>query len=231
MRSMFRNVLVAIVAVLALSAVASATASAALPEIVNSKGEELVKKKFTGEVHGTDAVGLEISGHGWEPCEELSFAGGVKGTKGGEATLTLHCVATCHTKSSKEKEIKLPVSVNLVWLNKAKENIALLLSISGVVDLEGYCWAYTMPSQFPLELSGSLLVPVGATNELGTEYTLTPKQNESRQEPDEYENETGGKVKAQLETTSGLYPEWKNRPMGIETRIPMKFEEAAEFKV
>jgi|HubBroStandDraft_4_1064222.scaffolds.fasta_scaffold180985_2 hypothetical protein len=230
MRSMFRNVLVAIVAVLALSAVATATASAALPEIVNSKGEELVKKKFTGEVHGTDAVGLEISGRGSEQCEELSFAGGVKGTKGGEATLTLHCVASCHTKSSKEKEIKLPVSVNLVWLNKATERIALLLSISGVVDLEDYCWGYTMPSQFPLELSGSLLVPAGATNKLGTEYTLTPKQKESRQEPDEYENEAGGKVKAQLETTSGLYPEWENRPLGIETRIPMNFEEAAEFK-
>src|SRR5580700_6042846 len=153
MRSMFRNVLVAIVAVLALSAVASATASAALPEIVNSKGEALIKKKFTGEV---------------------------KGTKGGEGTLTLHCSGGCHTKGLKEKEMKFPVSVNLVWLSKAKEEAALLLSIPGVADFEGYCWSDTMPSQFPLEVSGSLLIRVSPTNKLGTEYRFLVKQKNGR---------------------------------------------------
>ena len=47
MRSLFRNVFLAVVAALALTAVATATASAALPELVNSKGAELVKKNFT----------------------------------------------------------------------------------------------------------------------------------------------------------------------------------------
>ena len=225
MRSMFRSVLVAIVAVLALSAVATATASAALPEIVNSKGEELVKKKFTGEV--TEKMTFEVVGQGTEECEKLSLAGGVKGTKGGEATLTLHCFATCHTSGSKEKEIKLPVSVNLVWLNKATERIALLISIPGVVKLEGDCWS---GYGAPFELSGSFLIRVGGTNKLSTEYNLLTEQKKGIQEPDEYENEAGEKVKAQLETTNGAYKNWTNLPLGIEIGFPMKFEEAAEFK-
>jgi|HubBroStandDraft_4_1064222.scaffolds.fasta_scaffold38028_2 hypothetical protein len=223
---MFRNVLVAIVAVLALSAVASATASAALPEIVNSKGEALIKKKFTGEV--TERMIDEINGRGSEECQKLAFAGEVKGTKGGEGTLTLHCSGGCHTKGLKEKEMKFPVSVNLVWLSKAKEEAALLLSIPGVADFEGYCWSDTMPSQFPLEVSGSLLIRVSPTNKLGTEYRFLVKQKNGRQEPSEYENEAGEKVKAQLETTASLY--WKNQSLGLEDAFPMNFEEAAEFK-
>lgn len=229
MRSLFRNVFLAVVAALALTAVATATASAALPELVNSKGAELVKKNFTTGGHKA-ALGLEIFKHGHETCAELSFAGEVKGTKGGEATLTLHCIAGCRTKGAKEKEIKLPLSVNLVWLSKAKESIALLFSIPGTVDLEKYCWGTETSSLFPLELSGSFLVPVAARNELRTEYTLDPSQKKSVQEPDEYENEAGGKVKAQLETTESLSSEWKNLAMGIEGEIPMKFEEEAEFK-
>ncbi len=227
MRSMFRSVLVAIVAVLALSAVASATASAALPEIVNSKGEELVKKKFTGEV--TERMVDEINGEGTEECQKLTFTGEVKGTKGGEGTLTLHCSGGCHTKGLKEKEMKFSVSVNLVWLKKAKEEAALLLSIPGVADFEGYCWSQITASQLPFEVSGSFLVPVSPTNKLGTGYRFLLKyQNGDIQEPSEYENEAGEKVKAQLETSS---PSWKNRPLGLAAAFPMTFEEAAEFKV
>ncbi len=228
MRSMFRNMLVAIVAVLALSAVATATASATLPEIVNSKGEALGKKKFTGEV--TERMIDEINGRGAEECQKLAFAGEIKGTKGGEGTLTLHCAGSCHTKGLKEKEMKFSVSVNLVWLNKAKEEAALLLSIPGVADVEDYCWSNPMPSQFPLEVSGSLLVQV-STNKLGTEYRFLLKQKSGKQEPSEYENEAGEKVKAQLETTASLYTNWKNLPLGLQDAFPMTFEEAAEFKV
>jgi hypothetical protein len=54
------------------------------------------------------------------------------------------------------------------------------------------------------------------------------KQKNGRQEPSEYENEAGEKVKAQLETTASLY--WKNQSLGLEDAFPMNFEEAAEFK-
>lgn len=230
MRSMYRNVLLAMVAVFALSAVATATASAALPELVNGKGEELVNKKFTGEV--TEKMIFQIEGKGTERCEEYAYAGEIKGTKGGEATLTLHCSGSCHTKGAKEKEIKFSVSASLVWLSKSKESIALLLSIPSVVDLEGYCWSKIMPSQYPLELSGSLLIPVRLTNELKTEYRFAAQQKEGRQEFSEYENEAGEKVKAQLETNeSTLYPGWKNLSWGWESAFPMDFGEAAEFKV
>jgi hypothetical protein len=228
MRSVWRSVLLSMVAVLALSAVATATASAALPELVNGKGEELVSKKFSGEVK--EKMIFEIAGRGSEECQKSAFSGEVKGTKGGEATLTLHCAASCHTPGSKEGEIRFPVSVNLVWLNKANEEIALLLSIRGAVDLEDYCWAYTMSSEFPLETSGSFLIRVSPKNTLKTEYRFVVKQKGSRQEPSEYENEIGEKVKAQLETTSTLYPEWKNRSLGLAMAFPMNFGEAAEFK-
>ena len=82
MRSLFRNVFLAVVAALALTAVATATASAALPELVNSKGTELVKKKFTGEAKSGFALGLETGHFGSEECGKLSVAGEVKGTKG-----------------------------------------------------------------------------------------------------------------------------------------------------
>ena len=216
MRLMFRNMLVAIVAVLALSAVASATASAALPEIVNSKGEALVKKKFTGEV--TERMIDEINGRGAEECQKLAFAGEIKGTKGGEGTLTLHCAGSCHTKGLKEKEMKFSVSVNLVWLNKAKEEAALLLSIPGVADVEDYCWSNPMPSQFPLEVSGSLLVPVSTKTNWARNIAFCLNRKSGKQEPSEYENEAGEKVKAQLETTASLYTIGKIYPWDCKTR-------------
>ncbi len=216
-----------LVGALALGAVASASASAVLPEIVNSKGAELVKKKFTGEV--TQPMTAEIEGVGDEECKKLEFAGEVKGTKGGEGTLTLHCDANCHTKGLKEKEIKLPVSVNLVWRRKATEkSVALLLSVPGVTDLEGYCWSRELSS---LEVSGSLLLPVKVTNKPSTEYKFALRQNGGFQEAREYENEAGEKEKAQLETTAPGASEWKNRALGLENEFPLKFEEAAEFKV
>ncbi len=214
-----------LVGALVLSAVASVSASAALPEIVNSKGAELVKKKFTGGRSGK--MLMEVFGQGGEECEELSLAGGVKGTKGGEATLTLHCAAACHTKGAKEKEINLPLSVNLVWLNKVTERVALLLSIPGVVDLEGFCWGRETRPGSLFELSGSFLVPIKVTNTLGTEYTLAIKEKSGIQEPEEYENEAGEEVKAQLKATNESF---KTLPFAFENEFRIKFEEEAEFK-
>jgi hypothetical protein len=225
MRSLFRNVFLAVVAVLALGGVATASASAALPELVNSKGAELVKKQFKGE--SSQRMIFEAQVGGDQECEKLLLAGGVKGTKGGEATLTLNCAGSCHTKGAKENEMKLPVSVNLVWLSKAKETVALLLSLPGVVDLEGYCWGRDAFPPHLFELSGSFLVPINVINKLSTAYTLSVKQKKGIQEPDEYENEAGEKVKAQLRATNEAF---KNQPIAFANEFPLKFEEEAEFK-
>ena len=144
--------------------------------------------------------------------------------------MTLQCGALCQTKGAKEGEIRLPVSASVVWLNKANERIALMLSLPGVVDLEGFCWEREAYPHL-LELSGSLLIPVERSNELAKEYHFSAKQKKGVQEPNEYENEAGEKVKARVESTYLVYGEgWKDEPMGFETEFPIKFEEEAEFK-
>lgn len=73
-----------------------------------------------------------------------------------------------------------------------------MLSLPGVVDLEGFCWEREAYPHL-LELSGSLLIPVERSNELAKEYHFSAKQKKGVQEPNEYENEAGEKVKARVE--------------------------------
>jgi hypothetical protein len=74
----------ALVAMFAMSAVASATASAALPELVNSSGVELVKKNFTIK----SGAGKLESTLGTVECSSDTGSGKVTGLKTDEATVT-----------------------------------------------------------------------------------------------------------------------------------------------
>jgi len=217
-----------LVGALALSAVASASASAVLPEIVNSKGGELVKKKFTSK--GTESRDfLTAANHGLFECVGFSGKGEVKGTRGGEETSTYtgcKYASKCQTAGNREGEITFTTSVTPVWLNKAKEEVALLLSLKP----GGFQFNCGSPLLQKYTVSGAILVRVGVVNKLNTTYNFATKQTNGIPELREYENEAGEKVTANLKGEASGVENWKNEPMANETAWGTTFEEEAEFK-
>ena len=230
MRSKFRTVVLVLVGALALSGVAVASASAALPEIVNSKGGELVKKKFTSKASTAESERfLETKTQGLFKCTGFSGKGEVKGTRGGEETSTytgcMYSPFGCNTAGSRAGEITFTTSVTPVYLNKAEQKVALLLSLKpGGLQFE--CASGLMK----VTLSGAFLVHVGTVNKLKTTYNFETKQNEGIQELREYENEAGEKVKINLESEASGYKAWSKQPSAPETYWETTFEEEAEFK-
>src|SRR5580704_11396340 len=140
MRSALKSMLaVLVVATAALGVVAAAATAATLPELVNNKGVELAKNKFTikGTSNGSYVL-LETTKRHTVRCSGLSGNGEVKGTKGGEATFTyttcLGAGGKCTTAGAKEGEIKVTTSIAPVWLSKTAEEVALLISVKPVTN-------------------------------------------------------------------------------------------------
>jgi hypothetical protein len=218
---------VALAAVCAFGAVGTAVASAALPEIVNKEGKELVKKKFTGTVTGKVILGTSDTGEQFEFCKTGSAAGEIAGLSGGKVTTTFHACefglrGECQSAGSKNAgEIVLPMSIKLVYLNRAKKEAALLYSLpsAGIsMECEGNA----------AKLSGAFLVGLGTVNKLSTKYVLTAKGHKWTQEPSEYENEKGEKVKA---TPKFWFVGESEGEASLQFTEGVVFEEEVEFKV
>jgi hypothetical protein len=233
MRTALKSMLAVLVVAAGLLAVATATATAATqPELLNSKGVELVKKKFTLKGPSTQYNFLVVKLHEGEglECRGLSGHGEVKGTRAGEATFTYTgCTGEtkCQTVGKREGEITFTTSVTPVWLNKTREEAALLLSIkpetNGGFQIECTDWSQ-------MTVSGAFLVRM-AGNKLKTEYAFSALQKHGVQEPDEYENEAGEKVTATLESESEGQWHWSKEQSATETGWATIFEEEAELKV
>lgn len=231
-----RIIVMTLLAVFCLGAVAASAASAALPEIVNKEGKELVNKKFSGKNTGSAEQVLETKAGKTIKCKTTSTTGEVKGTNEGEATFTFkECASTafgagkCQTGST-EGEIVTKISIKAVYLSRSKKELALLFSIlpipTGFVEIK----CKTLLGTEVLKVYGTFLIPVKA-NTLSTKYTEEAKQEKGVQKPLEYENEAGEKVKNTLETEGVSGPEvFKKEQSGEEAKGEVTFEEEVEFK-
>jgi hypothetical protein len=230
---MCRSALVVLVAVFAMSALATASASAALPEIVNKEGKALVKNKFRATVEfGEVTFQTFYTGEPNAYCPDGTIAGAFSGLKTGEVTFTLtKCKSNLGGKCTeiekgKEREtlgeMVIPFSLTVVYTDKASKELALLFQPKGEPTYECVGSEFTMHGGFlvpiPQEHVNKLL-EVGKTLNLHTDFVKGKKE--------QYENEKGEKVETGLTISQA-----KSLPVesGAYFELTPTFEEAVEFK-
>lgn len=206
---MFAAVLAAALAICIVTA-AVASALPALPELVNSNGEALVKAKFTST---SGKSTLETTSGTKVTCKADTDSGESTGVHTGTTTVKFTgCEAIgikCSTTGAASGEIVTGAKSTLVWLNEAKEEAGQLLEAE---EKTIKC------SILSYKVKGSVL---GAFSASGTSGTLTFKEKKGVQEPTEYEME-GKKFKAITET--------EGVQSGLETTDTLTFEEAVTLR-
>lgn len=167
-------VMMALVAIVALSGIATATASAEPPEFLPGKAEEKFK--------GTSGTGtLEVPGEGPITCKSDSVTGENVGTnkKEAKATVTFEgCtvfgfIGAHSLDSKKEGQIIVHAKLLLCYINKANHEVGVLTEIEPV----------------HIEVAGKLIIvtgdQVGALKEVKTSvFTITYKQSKGKPTPE-----------------------------------------------
>jgi hypothetical protein len=228
-RSIYRSALLAIMAMLVLSGVAAASASAYTnPILVNAKGEHVSKVTFTGEdedeyfpvvdyeLRNASTCGPETS------TGELSTTGtGAAANTSGTATLLfkncqVHGLGKCTSSGRPNSgEVDVKVALSLVWVGKESEEMpgvrVAIVPLSAKPGngeggkLEMKCDGYSF------DIEGAYIASLN--KKLGEEFTrssLLAHQTAAKQEDKKYTEE--GK-----EGEIHLYSSWRGEP----------FEEAA----
>jgi hypothetical protein len=232
MRFKSSRVLVVLLAVFAMSAVAAASASAALPELVNKEGKALVKNKLTTEIEkGEGAVTFkETTANQFSvECGTAAVTGKFTGLKAGETTYTLtNCKGLggkCTEAGKATGEMVFPFSLSLVYTSKASKELALLFTLH-----EGVSFAC---EGVKFTILGSFLVPIPGydTNKLFAtrEYLRLEAKESGRgiQQVTKYENEKGEKVETYLEISQAGA---ENHQTSARFEADSLFEEGWEFK-
>ncbi len=211
MRSIIRTILLGVIAVLALSVLASASASAALPEF---KGAEFPERiTFSG-------TEVEITNTIWEGLESPRCASGegegnITGAQ--TATVKLHfnkCASastgSCMSRGAKSEEIVTSsMPAQLVYLSKEKHEAALVIDYSTKKASEMTPFAeWECNTLGGLNaVRGPIVVPI-ATNKKQKTYTLSLAATKGKQTPSAYENAEGKQVSAYPEAEVGNGGGW-----------------------
>jgi len=183
-------IVLGLTALLAMTAVASA--SAALPEQSPAEGTfEVSSKAGTFETVGKEKV----------ECTGAKGSGKLTGAKTDTSKVTFEgCKAkdiisvSCSTKGAKSGDIETEIDSELVWKSKAKEEVLEKLTLAKEVEIE-------CTSLVKIKVKGTTLCPVSPVNKKTKTVTLACTQSGGKQNPEEYENEKGEKVKAITESS------------------------------
>jgi hypothetical protein len=137
---------------------------------------------FTSLVHCTASSGEgEITGPR-STVSEYRFTGCV--TEGGSNT-------ECQSAGAGKEEIRTgPIEADLVYINQAKHEVAMLLDPDGGTYIAFDCGAKSAEGR------GPFLAPVSPINTEASVFTATLSQSGSMQTPDEYEGAGGEKLTA-----------------------------------
>jgi hypothetical protein len=189
---MFKRVLVMSMATLALTAVASASASAALPEFVHGAGEAFpipIELKSNGE---TPAL-FESVAFRFGECKGVSIKGEITGAKTVPLTLELeHCRSGieegCHTVGSQNEVFS--GNGSLVYIKKATKQVGVVLKLT-----EGHMLCGTQE----LRTQGALVIPITPINTKTSTLDVTLSGEQGKSKFEFYENEKGESVRARLE--------------------------------
>ncbi len=229
MRSKCRMVLVALVGVLVVGVVASASASAALPEFQQG-GKGLTKVvKFTAK--GGMNIFYSKSGAVWK-CGASTVTGETHGVnevanvviKFTGCRIAVGAGTTCTGPGAKTEEmVTAPLSGRIGYLSKASQKVGLLLEPSkGGLIAE----CVTKPYSYIFQLRGAVIGWLSPSNEETTELNLSFKRGavEYVQEWSHFEGEEAThKLESSLITTT-FYE------TAIETNFAITSGEAMEVK-
>ncbi len=232
----------AAVAALAFGAVAVATASAALPELVNNAGQELVSKKFT---LGASTAIFETVGTVAKqqmPCKGVSATGEVSGAK--KVVKVKETFSGCKLASlvctpNKTGEITTrELEGELGYIKGAEKTVGLDLWPSGRTAKEREKHEFNAPfAEFLCgssisRMKGSVigqLTPVDLKVKATEHFAITYHQKAGKQEIEKLEGVEGGaKDVLSLSLAETILPfeeTGEESPSG-----QMKFEEEAELK-
>jgi hypothetical protein len=99
--------------------------------------------------------------------------------------------AKCKSEGASAEEIKTgPIAAELVYVDQAKHEVAMLLNPGGGIYMKFECGGELT------EASGDFLAPGGPINQEATSFTLTLSQFDALQIPDEYETLSGERLQA-----------------------------------
>lgn len=202
MRHKGRTMLAALVAVLALGVVASASASAALPEFAPEGGKFPVALEYSSA--SQSAYIENKSGTTAGKCQGVYAKGSITGAKTLSLTIELQSCGReqCTTEGSENRGEILSGSASLVYINKSKKEVGVVLTQPRV---ELTCFgAETF-------LRGGLVIPFTSINTKTTKLGVAIKRKATKegheekgiQEFQSYENEKSETVKANLEWNVG----------------------------
>jgi hypothetical protein len=172
---------VAVMAVVALSAVATATASAALPELLPGNAGE----KFTGK---SGSGTLEVPGEGTIVCKEDSVTGENVGATKKEAAATVTfkgCTAFgfigAKSLGDAEGTILVNASLKLCYINKANKEVGVLTKIENPVHIE--------VAGKLIVVEGDQVAKITPVNTKTTKYSLKYEQSAGKPKPEGCEGE------------------------------------------
>lgn len=180
-----------------------ASASAAGPELVNTKGEKLKDKHIT--ISGSNS-GLEFSYKGID-CKSVSATGEVtsKTTLDKLVVEWNECangLEKCYNVEKTSTIKSEPLTGTLVYINKSSKEVGLILEKETQTEKEKLSgkplWATIKCGGSSLNLKGHLIGSMSSTHE-GISQPLTYRQEDFVQEPSQYE---GGPTGDQLTWSS-----------------------------
>ncbi len=220
------TLVLALAAVFAMTSVA--TASAALPELVNKAGKEAEKKEFTGsagestfETHSGEKV----------KCKTATSKGKITGLKTQTVTQTFKTcsaaggLAKCNTKGNGSGEIVLKANATIVYLNEKEKTVGVDLALPENLTLE-------CPSLLGTEtliVKGSTLCTT--TTALSKTATIACKLSSTKGKQEFREFEEAGKKILDITETEGKGPkEFKFEESGLSSTNTLTFEEELEIK-
>jgi hypothetical protein len=195
MKSRFRGALAALVTVFVVASVASASASAALPEF-GLGAKESFPVSFT--VSGGSATWHLSAGATWS-CSGLTGSGTISAAKtvtGATLKFTLcgyeksGSKVWCKTEGAEKGEIRTnALEGMLVYRSKAAKTVGIDFKPQSGKSLGSFTCLSTTG-----EIRGSIVMPISLVNTKTDDFTLSSTQGSK-----EYENEAGEKLTAKLE--------------------------------
>jgi len=222
------TMVVALVAVFAMSVVGSATASAKtlMPEIVNKEGKFPAK---TGFKSTSGASEFETKAGHVIKCTADSDTGKLTGASSDESTITFTGCSTkvivtlkCNSEGAKEGEIVLKVTSELVWLNKTEESEPgedLSLPSGGLT--------IKCTSLETLKVKGSTVCPISGFKALSATGTITCEQSKGVQKFTKYFLE--GEKEGKTETEGSGSISFAFEPSGLKSTDSLTYEEPVEI--
>jgi hypothetical protein len=219
-----RMVVLAALAVFAVSAVANASAFASEPELVNSTGGSAAGTTVTGEA---GKATLQVKEEGSIICTKATNKGEVTGLKTGTGTTVFtgceFAGLKCNTTGT-AGEISVTTSFLAVYKGPVATAVPGVLTTVSPLTIK-------CGSTQTLVVEGTFLSAAKPAKELTTKGEFVAAQKEGKQDTNEYEETKGGTVHtASLVTTGTGTKAFSKKESGEEATLKLTFASAVELK-